>query len=97
MESAAASCRSTFYEWKAVLGSKVKQPLSPAGDPAARGLRPLAWPHPDPRDLLKAFPSELLTMWPLSTRVNTPKNDDPDLLVPFVEASAEAPLDGNST
>jgi hypothetical protein len=38
-----------------------------------------------------------MTMWPVSTRVNTPKNDDPDLLVPFVEASAEAPLDGNST
>lgn len=27
-------------------------------------------------------------MWWVSTRVNTPKNDDPDLLVPFLEASA---------
>jgi hypothetical protein len=28
--------------------------------------------------------------------VNTPKNDDPDLLVPVVDASVEAPPDGNS-
>jgi hypothetical protein len=25
-----------------------------------------------------------------------PKNDDPDLLVPFVQASSDAPPDGNS-
>jgi putative SOS response-associated peptidase YedK len=54
-------------------------------------------PDPDPRDLLKPFPAELMTMWPVSTRVNTPKNDDPDLLVPFVEASTDAPPDGNSS
>jgi putative SOS response-associated peptidase YedK len=52
--------------------------------------------EPDPRELLRPFPPELMTMWPVSTRVNTPKNDDPDLLVPFVEASADAPPDGNS-
>jgi hypothetical protein len=28
--------------------------------------------------------------------VNTPKNDDRDLLVPFVQADPDAPLDGNS-
>jgi hypothetical protein len=28
--------------------------------------------------------------------VNTPKNNDADLLVPYVEASADAPPDGNS-
>jgi hypothetical protein len=37
-----------------------------------------------------------MTMWPVSVRVNTPKNDDADLLVPFVDASADAPPDGNS-
>jgi hypothetical protein len=37
-----------------------------------------------------------LMMWPVSTRVNTPKNDDADLLVPQVEANACAPPDGNS-
>jgi hypothetical protein len=37
-----------------------------------------------------------LTIWPVSIRVNTPKNDDPDLLVPCIQADADAPLDGNS-
>jgi hypothetical protein len=30
--------------------------------------------------MLKPFPSELMTMWPVSTRVNTPRNDDEDLI-----------------
>ena len=38
--------------------------------------------EPDPRDLLRPFPAELVTMWPISTRVNSPKNDDADLLTP---------------
>lgn len=37
-------------------------------------------PEPDPRDLLITYPSEPMTMWPISTRVNTPDNDDPSLL-----------------
>jgi putative SOS response-associated peptidase YedK len=36
--------------------------------------------EPDPRDVLRPFPSELLRMWPISTRVNSPKNDDEHLL-----------------
>jgi len=36
--------------------------------------------EPDPRDLLQPFPSELLAMWPISTRVNSPSNDDEHLL-----------------
>ena len=36
--------------------------------------------EPDPRDLLQPFPSELLAMWPISTRVNSPSNDDKHLL-----------------
>src|SRR5215217_5198941 len=36
--------------------------------------------EPDPRDLLRPFPAELMRMWPISTRVNSPKSDDPDLL-----------------
>ena len=32
--------------------------------------------EPDPRDLLITYPSELMTMWPISTRVNSPANDD---------------------
>ena len=35
---------------------------------------------PDPRDLLQPFPSDLMTLWPISTRVNSPSNDDEHLL-----------------
>ena len=38
--------------------------------------------EPDPRDLLNPFQAELMTMWPVSRRVNTPKNDDEDLIRP---------------
>lgn len=34
----------------------------------------------DPHDLLKPFPSELMTIWPISWRVNSPANDDPSIL-----------------
>ncbi len=34
----------------------------------------------DPRDLLVPFPAELMKMWPVSTRVNAPGNDDPSIL-----------------
>jgi putative SOS response-associated peptidase YedK len=37
-------------------------------------------PEPDPRDALRPFPSELLRMWPISTRVNSTLNDDEHLL-----------------
>jgi putative SOS response-associated peptidase YedK len=36
--------------------------------------------EPDPHDLLQPFPSELMTIWPISTRVNSPSNDDEHLL-----------------
>jgi putative SOS response-associated peptidase YedK len=50
----------------------------------------------DPRDLLKPYPAEPMAMWPVSTRVNSPKNDDPDVIAPALEADATAPPDGNS-
>ena len=34
----------------------------------------------DPHDLLITYPSEPMTMWPISTRVNKPDNDDPAIL-----------------
>ncbi len=52
--------------------------------------------EPDPRDLLAPFPAAAMAMWPVSTRVNTPKNDDPDILVPVVQADTSWPPDGNS-
>ena len=42
-----------------------------------RWLSPL---NSDPRDLLVPFPSEPMTMWPISTRANKPENDDPAIL-----------------
>jgi putative SOS response-associated peptidase YedK len=42
--------------------------------------------EPDPRDLLVPYPAEPMTMWPISTRVNSPVNDDPDLLMPVSTA-----------
>jgi putative SOS response-associated peptidase YedK len=36
--------------------------------------------EPDPRDLLVSYPSEPMTMWPISTRVNKPDNDDAAIL-----------------
>lgn len=36
----------------------------------------------DPRDLLQPFPSDLMHMWPISTRVNKPENDEPSILDP---------------
>jgi putative SOS response-associated peptidase YedK len=38
------------------------------------------WLGPDPHDLLITYPSGPMTMWPISTRVNSPDSDDPSLL-----------------
>jgi putative SOS response-associated peptidase YedK len=37
-------------------------------------------PDTDPHDLLITYPSGPMTMWPISTRVNSPDSDDPSLL-----------------
>jgi putative SOS response-associated peptidase YedK len=34
----------------------------------------------DPSELMRPFPSEAMRMWPISTRVNKPENDDPSIL-----------------
>jgi putative SOS response-associated peptidase YedK len=132
-----------FFEWRAVEGSRVKQPFAvamadrrPFGlaglwenwrDPASGEwlrtfcivttranalVRPIHNRMPlilapadharwlgeedDPRDLLKPFPPEPMIVWPVSTRVNSVRNDDPGLLEPALEADASAPPDGNS-
>jgi putative SOS response-associated peptidase YedK len=38
--------------------------------------------EPDPNDLLTPFLPEPMVMWPVSTRVNSPDNDDASLLEP---------------
>jgi putative SOS response-associated peptidase YedK len=39
---------------------------------------------PDPRDLMRSFPADLMRMWPISTRVNKPENDDSSIVEPIV-------------
>jgi len=36
--------------------------------------------EPDPADLIRPYPAEEMITWPVSVRVNTPKNDDPAIL-----------------
>jgi putative SOS response-associated peptidase YedK len=51
----------------------------------------LAWlgEDPDRRDLMKPFPSEPMRMWPISTRVNKPENDNPSIVDP-IELATDA-------
>ena len=46
--------------------------------------------EPDPRDLMRPFPAGLMRMWPISTRVNRPENDDPSIIEPVELASNAA-------
>lgn len=48
-------------------------------------------PEPDPYDLMKPFPPELMTMWKISKDVGSVKNNGPDLIVP-IEDESEPPL-----
>jgi hypothetical protein len=49
--------------------------------------------EPDPYELLITYPSEPMTMWPISTRVNKPENDDPVILDRMAEpVDWQAPL-----
>jgi putative SOS response-associated peptidase YedK len=44
-------------------------------------------PEPDPRELLFSYPPQFMAMWPISTRVNSPDNDDSSLLHRAADAS----------
>ena len=46
--------------------------------------------EPNPRDLMRAFPSEPMRMWPISTRVNKPENNDPSIIEPVTLAPSAA-------
>ena len=43
----------------------------------------------DPRDLLRPFPAAPMRMWPISSRVNKPENDDQSIIEP-VETATDA-------
>ena len=66
--------------------------LGAGGDPALYDR----WlgSEPDPRESLRPFPAELMRMWPISTRLNLPKNDDPDLLTAVSRDSSNTPEQG---
>ena len=42
---------------------------------------------PDPHDLMRVFRAEPMRMWPISTRVNRPENDDPSIVEPITLSS----------
>jgi putative SOS response-associated peptidase YedK len=46
--------------------------------------------EPDPRDLMRPHPAEPMRMWPISTRVNKPENDDPSIVEPIGLSTAFA-------
>lgn len=46
--------------------------------------------EPDPHDLMKPYPADPMRMWPISTRVNKPENDDPSILEPVELATSTA-------
>jgi hypothetical protein len=50
--------------------------------------------EPDPRNLMRPFPAELMRMWPISTRVNKPENDDPSIVEP-IQLPRSAPIPWN--
>ena len=51
--------------------------------PASAHDRWLACIEPDPRDVLVPYPPNLMTIWPISTRVNKPDNDGMCQDLPF--------------
>ena len=46
--------------------------------------------EPDPGDLMRPFSAEPMQMWPISTRVNKPENDDPSIVKPIELTAATA-------
>lgn len=49
--------------------------------------------EPDPRDLLKPYPAEPMTLWPVSRRVNSVREDDAALVEPVAAAEAAETTD----
>jgi hypothetical protein len=46
--------------------------------------------EPDPGELMRPFPAEPMRMWPISTRVEKPENDDPSIVEPIAIATSAA-------
>ena len=52
-------------------------------------------PKDVPDDLLRPYSAEEMTMWPVSTAVNSPKNDSRELIEP-IRLDSEVAADENS-
>lgn len=59
-----------------------RMPVIIAEKDQARWLSPQ---ETDPAELIRPYPAHLMKMWPISTRVNSPRNDDPEILQPVDE------------
>ena len=46
--------------------------------------------EPDPRELMRPYPAEPMRIWPISTRVNKPENDDPSIVEPVTLITSAA-------
>jgi putative SOS response-associated peptidase YedK len=46
--------------------------------------------EPDPHELMRLFRAEPMRMWPISTLVNKPENDDPCIVEPIELATSAA-------
>src|SRR5205807_10048660 len=46
--------------------------------------------EPDPSELMRPFPASPMRIWPISTRLNHPENDDPSIVEPIELATAVA-------
>jgi putative SOS response-associated peptidase YedK len=87
----------TFGEWIrtfAVITTEANEMVADIHDRMPMILAPgdyARWlgEEPDPRDLMRPFPAGLMRMWPISTRVNKPENDDPSIIEP-IELSSDA-------
>jgi putative SOS response-associated peptidase YedK len=45
--------------------------------------------EPNLGNLMRPFPAGLMRMWPISTRINKPENDDPSIVEP-IEVATDA-------
>jgi len=57
---------------------------------ARRSASPAFGKEPDPLDLMRPFPADLMRMWSISTRVNKPENDDDPSIVEPIQMSTDA-------
>ena len=66
-----------------------RMPVIIAPESYERWLSPI---EPDPHDLLAPYPSEPMVIWPISMRVNAPRNDSEDILERVEPFPAHSPL-----